>query len=315
MVTNNNTTPQTPKKKASLSTKLSNFAIGGCSGMLSTCVIQPIDMVKVRIQLKSEALGKGAKVSPFGIIKDMMANGKGFRQFYRGLDSALMRQITYTTTRLGIYNGLLGAYEEKHHKPAGFLTKSLYGMSAGFLGSLVGCPSDLILVRLQADQTLPESKRRNYKNFGDALRRIIKEEGAITLWRGAGPTVVRAVSLNLGMLGPFTEVKQRLNTYYGTKDTLQTRIMAASVSGFFASFFSLPFDNAKIKMQKMVKGPDGQFPYKNIFHTVLKSQQQEGFLKLWVGFPTFYFRIAPHCMLTWIFIEYSSDFIHSFTQK
>ena len=55
------------------------FLQGGLSGMLATCVIQPIDMVKVRIQLKSEKLGKGAHVSPFGIIKEMMANGKGIK--------------------------------------------------------------------------------------------------------------------------------------------------------------------------------------------------------------------------------------------
>jgi solute carrier family 25 oxoglutarate transporter 11 len=29
------------------------FVIGGLSGMLATCFIQPIDMVKVTIQLKS----------------------------------------------------------------------------------------------------------------------------------------------------------------------------------------------------------------------------------------------------------------------
>lgn len=41
--------------------------------------------------------------------------------------------------------------------------------------------------------------------------------------------------------------------------------MASAVAGFSASFVSLPFDNAKTKMQKMKKGPDGVFPYKNIF--------------------------------------------------
>ena len=29
------------------------FWIGGLSGMLATCVVQPIDMIKVTIQLKS----------------------------------------------------------------------------------------------------------------------------------------------------------------------------------------------------------------------------------------------------------------------
>lgn len=30
------------------------FVIGGVSGMFATCIIQPVDMIKVTIQLKSE---------------------------------------------------------------------------------------------------------------------------------------------------------------------------------------------------------------------------------------------------------------------
>ena len=71
----------------------------------------------------------------------------------------------------------------------------------------------------------------------------------MALWKGASPTVVRAMVLNFGMLAPFDEVKERLNLYYGQKqDTLKVRLMAAAVSGFFSSFLSLPFDNAKTKM-------------------------------------------------------------------
>lgn len=47
--------------------------------------------------------------------------------------------------------------------------------------------------------------------------------------------------------------------------------MAATVSGFLSSFFSLPFDNAKTKMMKMVKKPDGTWPYNNIFHCIGRS--------------------------------------------
>jgi len=52
----------------------------------------------------------------------------------------------------------------------------------------------------------------------------------------------------------------------------------------------------------MTKLPDGTYPYKNIFHTLGKTISNEGFFHLWVGFPTFYFRIAPHVLLTWLFM-------------
>ena len=40
-----------PPKKSTVWTNVKPFLNGGASGMLATCVIQPIDMVKVRIQL------------------------------------------------------------------------------------------------------------------------------------------------------------------------------------------------------------------------------------------------------------------------
>lgn len=279
------------------------FLIGGVSGCTSTAIIQPVDMVKVQIQARSEALGKGSNVSPLTVVRSMLSNGKGIRQFYKGLDSAFMRQITYTTTRMGIYKTAFNKYEKKHgYVP--FSMKALFSLSAGFIGSLTGNPADLILVRLQLDQTLPEAKRRGYTSFADAFSKIVRNEGVMQLWRGSTPTVVRAMMLNLGMLGPFDEVKERLNAYFGEKDTLRVRLMASAVSGFLCSFLSLPFDNAKTKMQRMVPGPDGKLPYRHIFHCLQQTISHEGFARMWVGFPTFYFRIAPHAMLTLLMQDY-----------
>ncbi len=75
---------------------------------------------------------------------------------------------------------------------------------------------------------------------------------------------------------------------------------------------SLPFDNAKTKIQKMKKNADGTFPYKNIFDAMGKTVSNEGFSKLWVGFPTFYFRIAPHVCITLITQDLLTDFVKKF---
>lgn len=90
---------------------------------------------------------------------------------------------------------------------------------------MIGNPADLALVRFQSDATLPPDQRRNYKHVFDALGRIIKEEGVISLWRGSTPTVLRAMAMNLGMLGPYDEVKERINHYTQTKDLQSTRLL------------------------------------------------------------------------------------------
>jgi solute carrier family 25 oxoglutarate transporter 11 len=80
-------------------------------------------------------------------------------------------------------------------------------MTAGAIAACIGNPCDLCLVRMQADKTLPMAERRNYKHVFDALGRTIREEGTLTLWRGSLPTVLRAMSLNAGMMVSFDEAK------------------------------------------------------------------------------------------------------------
>jgi solute carrier family 25 oxoglutarate transporter 11 len=90
-------------------------------------------------------------------------------------------------------------------KPLPLYQKALCGLTAGAIGASVGSPADLALIRMQADATLPEAHRRHYKNAFHALTRIIKDEGVLALWKGAGPTVVRAMALNMGMLASYDQ--------------------------------------------------------------------------------------------------------------
>lgn len=178
------------------------FVNGGASGMFATCVIQPIDMVKVRIQL-------GATGNPLS-VGAAIAREEGFGALYNGLSAGLLRQATYTTARMGIFSSLQSYLKTSQGTEVLPLwQKAASGLAAGGLGALVGTPSDLSLVRMQADATLPPAERRNYKGVFDALTRITKEEGVAGLFKGAGPTVVRAMALNMGMLASNEQVGSR----------------------------------------------------------------------------------------------------------
>lgn len=56
-------------------------------------------------------------------------------------------------------------------------------MIAGAVGSFVGNPTEVALIRMTSDGRLPLEERRNYRNVFDALVRIYKEEGVLVLWR------------------------------------------------------------------------------------------------------------------------------------
>lgn len=97
------------------------------------------------------------------------------------------------------------AIEANDGKPLPLYQKALCGLTAGAIGASVGSPADLALIRMQADATLPAAQRRNYTNAFHALYRIVADEGVLALWKGAGPTVVRAMALNMGMLASYDQ--------------------------------------------------------------------------------------------------------------
>lgn len=176
---------------------------------------------------------------------------------------------------------------------------------AGGIGAFVGNPADLALIRLQTDATLPPSQRRHYRNVTDAFTKIYRQEGLTALWKGTGPTMARAMALNLGMLGPYDQAKEMLTKVVGP--TKVANLGASAIAGFLAAFLSLPFDNMKTKLQRMEKLKNGQYPYRGMMDCALKTVSKEGISGFYTGFPTYYVRIAPHAMLSLLF----SDFLRS----
>lgn len=105
-----------------------------------------------------------------------------------------------------------------------FPFKIFYGLISGIIGSSIGNPADLCLVRMQADSLLPVAQRRNYTGFFNAISTIIKEEGFKTLWRGCIPTVARGTVINVVMLVTYDEIKEKLNKLTSHPDSLSVRM-------------------------------------------------------------------------------------------
>ncbi|KAG2675233.1 hypothetical protein I3843_13G154100 [Carya illinoinensis] len=232
-----------------------------------------------------------------------MLKEEGFGAFYKGLSAGLLRQATYTTARLGSFKILTNkAIEANDGKPLPLYQKALCGLTAGAIGASVGSPADLALIRMQADATLPEAQRRHYKNAFHALSRIVADEGVLALWKGAGPTVVRAMALNMGMLASYDQSVELFRDSLGFGEGA-TVLGASTISGFFAAACSLPFDYVKTQIQKMQPDAEGKLPYSGSLDCTMKTLKSGGPFKFYTGFPVYCVRIAPHVMLTWIFLN------------
>lgn len=271
------------------------FINGGLSGMVATTVIQPVDMVKVRIQLAGEGTAGGPKTSPFAVARQIVASGK-VMDLYTGISAGLLRQAVYTTARLGFFDTFMGRLTQRakdQGRNIGFQDRATAGLTAGGIAAMIGNPADLALIRMQSDGLKPLAERKNYKSVIDALSSIAKSEGIGALWAGAAPTVARAMALNFGQLAFFSEAKAQLKTNTDLSPRVQT-LSASAIAGFFASFFSLPFDFVKTRLQKQQRGADGKLPYTGMADCFRKVAKQEGVLRFYRGFGTYYVRIAPH---------------------
>jgi len=277
---------------------LEPFVFGGLSGMFATCCIQPLDMVKVRIQLQGEGgvKGVGDSKNPIKVASQIIKN-EGVGKLYAGLSAALLRQATYTTARLGLFRTISNSLLAEGEKTLPFWKKSVAGLLAGGIGCIFGTPADVALIRMQADGKLPPEQRRNYKHVGDALVKIVRQDGIQKgLFAGNVPVIIRASMLNLGMLATYDQSLETLKLY--TDNETLVSVGAKLISGFFASFCSLPFDFVKTRIQKQVKRADGTVPYRSFMHCVTTVAKEEGPTAFYKGFWTYYVRIAPHAMIT-----------------
>ena len=85
-----------------------------------------------------------------GVIKTI-ATEEGIGAFRKGIGAAMLREASYTSLRLGLYEpmkGITGADK----KGAGIASKFLAGALAGGIGSCFGNPFDVLKTRMMANE-------------------------------------------------------------------------------------------------------------------------------------------------------------------
>jgi len=260
------------------------FIIGGMSGMTSTCIIQPIDVIKTTIQLRKNMT-----------IKDVINSTwktHGVRGFYSGLTAALLRQSVYTTTRMGLYSHFSSTVDTTK-----LSNKIMCGMSAGAIGALVSTPTDLILTRMQADNSSLNEVKYRYRNVFHGLSQVYRTTGLFSLWKGAEVLVPRAILINGTLLPSYQQTQQALLTKFD-KDDLIIRTVPSVVAGVSSAAISQPFDIIKAHIQSDTTGRN-----RNVIKAVSNIISNNGITGLYRGFPVYITRIAPHGAITTFLID------------
>lgn len=288
--------------------KAEPFVCGGSAATFASCVIHPIDLAKVRMQLYGQ-LNPGKPIPGFTTIISNIVKSDGITGIYKGVDAAIGRQLVYGTARIGLHRTFSDKLVEYNDgKPINFFVKTLSGMASGSIAVCIGTPFDIALVRLQSDSMAPAKERRNYKNVFDALIRTSKEEGFGALYKGLVPNILRGMSMNVGMLACYDQAKETvakiLNDPMENGPSLPTKIGSSAVAGFTAALFSLPFDVIKSRlMAQKIDIETGKMPYSGVGDCAVQIFKKEGPQGFFAGFSAYYGRCAPHAMIILLSIE------------
>ncbi|KAK0410612.1 hypothetical protein QR680_005234 [Steinernema hermaphroditum] len=271
--------------------RIGRWYFGGLASAGAACCTHPLDLLKVHLQTQqTPSVGLG------DMAKKIMKND-GIRGFYNGLSASLLRQLTYSTTRFGMYETLKKQFPSD--QPLPFYQKALLAGVSGACGGFVGTPGDLVNVRMQNDIKLPKDQRRNYKHAVDGVFRIVKEEGVPRLFGGATMATSRAVLMTIGQLAFYDQIKQvAMATAPGVfQDNPFTHFFSSISAASIATLMTQPLDVMKTRM---MNAPPGTFKGIGDCFVYTAKLGPAGFFK---GFFPAWVRLAPHTVLTFIFFE------------
>lgn len=274
---------------------VSKFGLAGAAGASGWLFVHPFDVAKVQMQINQEA---GATLQ--STCRTIVASD-GVKGLYAGLNFAMWRQATYTTSRIGLYDCFTPFFTGSDGKVHG-LGKMASGVAAGGTAAVMCCPVEVGLVRSQADARLPMAERRNYKGLFDAVVRINQTEGVAALWRGVAPTVGRGAVVSMTQLASYDQAKQVLAPVIG--EGFPLFVSSALCSAIIYSTASLPLDITKTRIQNMTLDPStGKMPYKGMIDALMSIPAKEGYLALWKGFPPYFLRSGGHTIAMFLFKE------------
>ncbi|GBB84964.1 hypothetical protein RclHR1_11550006 [Rhizophagus clarus] len=291
---------------------LPGFLIGGAAACAAVTFTNPWEVVKTRLQLQGElARSNSNYVKPYRNIFQafyIIVKNEGVRGIQKGLGPAYAYQLVMNGARLGLYDPIRNSLEKFFNTSSTSMPISvLSGFLAGAFGAGIGSPLFLVKTRMQSYSTFTAiGHQHKYKNSFDALWKISKEEKYFKgLFRGADAAMIRTGVGSCTQLSSYFFIKRSVIHYSGMgDDNILVHVLSSLVSGFCVCIAMNPFDVITTRMynQKVDQSGKGSL-YKNTFDCFVKTLRTEGLYGFYKGFVAHYFRIGPHTILTFVFLE------------
>merc|ERR1711862_212263 len=190
----------TPKDAPQAKKFSMNILSGGMAGTMSLLFVYSLDYARTR--LANDAKGKGGERQFNGLIDVYTKTIKtdGVQGLYRGFVISCVGIFIYRGMYFGLYDSLkpilLG-------EDASVLLSFMLGWGVTITAGLMSYPIDTIRRRMM----MTSGSAVKYKNSMDCAVQVIKNEGFMSMMKGAGANILRGVA-GAGVLAGFDKFKE-----------------------------------------------------------------------------------------------------------
>eukprot|EP00128_Syssomonas_multiformis_P015411 Colp12_sorted_trinity150504_noHs@19901 len=316
-----------------------------CSGaLLTSFLVTPFDVVKVRLQaqaqLKAQArcpecfyylysnglmdhLCKGntrmAAAAPGGIqfsgTMDAMvkiARLEGLGSLWRGLSPTLIMAVPATVIYFTMYDQLRDHFLQVI--PGSVVAPLIAGATARIFSATVISPLELIRTKVQSRSNY------GYKELAGVVVKSVRTEGVLSLWRGLVPTLLRDVPFSAIYWSSYETVggilQQRASLKEGQKKPFWISFTAGAVSGMIAATITTPFDvvktNLQVTMGELGEGATQERP--PTWRVMRSIVAQQGVGGLFTGLTARIAKVAPACAVMISSYELGKEFFRNKNQ-
>lgn len=155
---------------------------GGCAGASQVMFTNPLEIVKIRLQVAGE-ITTGPRVSAISVIRQL-----GFLGLYKGARACFLRDIPFSAIYFPCYAHTKAAFANENGQNS-LLSLLVAGTISGAPAAASVTPADVIKTRLQVQA---RSGQTAYHGVIHCARTIVREEGFSALWKGTIPRVFRS---------------------------------------------------------------------------------------------------------------------------
>ena len=216
---------------------------GGIAGGVEAAVTYPFEFAKTRAQLRNEQGGKAPR-NPFLVVEQVYRH-EGLRSLYKGCSALVVGSVAKDAVRFLSFDMIKNAFADPETGALSPLRNMLAGMSAGVVASVFAVtPTERIKTALIDDA-------RGAKRFHSSLhavQTVLKEDGAIGLYRGFAGTTLKQASATSFRMGSYNIIKE-FERARNIPQNLGINFLNGAVAGTITTLATQPFDTIKTRSQ------------------------------------------------------------------